>query len=88
MKNTLMGNKGIICNHCGKPQCVVIPYAESDHVADMYRVAKRFLAAVEGHNQSPFDRFQVANYGRVKAEFMKVFEIKTVSEMLDEDDRL
>jgi hypothetical protein len=46
-------------------------------------VASRFLAAVEGHNQSPFDLFQVANYGRKKTEFMRAFDIKTVSEMLD-----
>ena len=82
MKNVLMSNQEITCNHCGKSQCIVIPYAESDHVASMYRIAERFLAAVEGHNQSPFDLFQQQNYGRAKMEFMKVFEIKTVSEML------
>jgi len=47
-------------------------------------VAARFLAAVEGFNQSPFDKFQVRNYGRMKAEFMKAFNIKSVSEMLED----
>ena len=74
LKNRIMGNRAIACNYCGKPQTLVIPYAETDRISILYLVAKAFLVAVEMHNASPFDLAIEGKYNSAKADFIKVFE--------------